>query len=373
MSEPRTGAALVLAVFVLMALGTTSLGLLYVSSQETLIARGGEEATRARWAAESAVRATLADWSTRRFHSLAPGDAADVDAGEADVRVSVERLDGSLFLITATAVGGGARSSAAALARAVLPDDLWPGFEAALTAREHPVLDPGAVVTADDVGWAPQPWSGEACPEEAAHSMVRALGSLERPALLVEGDDERDDPSGWRPVLQPDAMHHEDEGRARIGPFAVEGLHALADRIETGDVWPAPHQVGDECDFAAAANWGAPLDSAGPCGDYFPLIFAPGGLHVTGGAGQGILVVDGDLVLSGDARFYGAVHVTGALILRDQAVVLGAVSMAGGAPAQIEGEARIDYRACALWRAFSSAPALDQAFAPAGRAWVPAW
>lgn len=368
----RAGAALVLAVFVLMALGTTSLGLLYVSTQETLIARGGEESMRARWAAESAVRATLAVWSTRRFHALAPGGGTDVDAGEAGVRVTVERLDGSLFLITATA-DGSARASAAALARVVRPDDLWPGFEAALTTREHPVLDTDAVVTADEVGRPPSPWSGEACPEEAAHSMLRALGGLDRPALLVTGETARDDLSGWRPVLQIDSMRRDDGSRARIGPFAIDELHALADRIETGEVWPTPHAVGEECDTAATSNWGSPLDPAGPCGDYFPLIFAPAGLHVTGGAGQGILVVDGDLVLSGDARFYGAVHVSGSLIIRDQAVVLGAVSLIGGAAARLEGNARIDYRACTLWRAFSGAPALDQAFAPAGRAWIPAW
>src|SRR5690606_37498702 len=119
----RSGAALVLAVFVLMALGTTSLGLLYVSTQEVLIARAGEESKRARWAAESAVRATLANWSTRRVLSLDPGDEMDIDAGKGGVRVTIVRLGGSLYLITAT-TRGVARGSAAALVRTVRPEAL---------------------------------------------------------------------------------------------------------------------------------------------------------------------------------------------------------------------------------------------------------
>jgi len=372
MIDDRPGVALVLAVIVLMALGTTGLGLLYVSTQEVLIARAGEESARARWEAESAVRATLANWSTRRVLSLDPGDEMDIDAGKGGVRVTIVRLGGSLYLITAT-TRGVARGSAAALVRTVRPEALWPSFAAALSTRGAPEVDPGAVVTAAEAGHAPWPWPPELCPGEVLRSIAEGLKGMEPASIVVPGDSPADAPPEWRPVLPPESPGRDESSVFRIGPFAIHELAALADHVVSGDVQPAPHIVPSGCDTTVATNWGSPFDPGGPCGNYFPIIYAPGGVHMTGGVGQGILVVEGDLVFSGDARFYGPILVTGALVIRDRAMVLGAITHVGSASARLAGEARVDYRACSLWRAFSGAPALDQAFAPAGRAWVPTW
>lgn len=372
MIDDRPGVALVLAVIVLMALGTTGLGLLYVSTQEVLIARAGEESARARWEAESAVRATLANWSTRRVLSLDPGDEMDIDAGKGGVRVTIVRLGGSLYLITAT-TRGVARGSAAALVRTVRPEALWPSFAAALSTRGAPEVDPGAVVTAAEAGHVPWPWTPELCPGEVLRSMTEALKGMEPASIIAPGDSSANAPPEWRPVLPPDSPGRDEGFVVRIGPFALHELAALADHVVSGEVQPAPRILSSGCDTTAVTNWGAPFDPVGPCGTYFPLIYAPGGLHMIGGVGQGILVVDGDLVLSGDARFYGPILVTGALVMRDRAVVVGAVTQVGSAAARLEDEARVDYRGCSLWRAFSQAAALDGAFAPAGRAWVPTW
>ena len=372
MIEGRPGMALVLAVFVLIALGTTGLGLLYISTQEVLIARAVEESARARWEAESAVRATLANWSTRRVLALDPGDEMDIDGGDGGVRVTVVRLHGSLYLIRAV-TRGGALGSAAALVRAVRPEALWPSFAAALSTRKAPEVDPGAVVTAAEAGHVPSPWTPELCPGGVLRSMTEALKGMEPASIIAPGDSSANAPPEWRPVLPPDSPGRDEGFVVRIGPFALHELAALADHVVSGEVQPASHVLPSGCDTTAVTNWGAPLDPVGPCGTYFPLIYAPGGLHMIGGVGQGILVVDGDLVLSGDARFYGPILVTGALVMRDRAVVVGAVTQVGSAAARLEDEARVDYRACSLWRAFSGAPALDQAFAPAGRAWVPTW
>ena len=372
MIESRPGVALVLAVVVLMALGMTGLGLLYVSTQEVLIARAGEESARARWEAESAVRGTLANWSTRRVLALDPGDEMDIDGGDGGVRVTVVRLHGSLYLIRAV-TRGGALGSAAALVRAVRPEALWPSFAAALSTRKAPEVDPGAVVTAAEAGHVPSPWTPELCPGGVLRSMTEALKGMEPAPIIVRGDSAANAPPEWRPVLPPESPVRDESSIFRIGPFAIHELAALADHVVSGDVRPAPRVLPNGCDTTAVSNWGSPLDPGGPCGNYFPIIYGPGGVHMTGGVGQGTLIVEGDLVLSGDARFYGPILVTGTVVIRDRAVVLGAVTQVGSASARLAGEARVDYRACSLWRAFSGAPALDQAFAPAGRAWVPTW
>lgn len=71
-------------------------------------------------------------------------------------------------------------------------------------------------------------------------------------------------------------------------------------------VTPAPAVSGGRCDRARADNWGDPSGS-GACATYAPLIWATGDLRLQGGAGQGVLLVDGDLVLEAGARFSGVV------------------------------------------------------------------
>ncbi|HEX7118713.1 MAG TPA: hypothetical protein VF212_08000 [Longimicrobiales bacterium] len=375
MRPMRPGVALVLAVFVLLALGTTSLGLLFISTQEVWIARSGERATRARWAAESAVQAALADWSTRRHRTLPTGTVVEVVPGSvgagdgAPGRVTIERLAGPLYLVAATVEDStGARAAAAALVRGIGVDELWRSFPAALAARAAPVIDTEAEITADAATLPPPPWSGALCPADAAASLASALGSTDRPAFLRAGLD-APDPGGDGTAPEPD----EDAPLSRVGPLSLADLRAIADVTVDGAVRPAPRTLGDACDTSAAANWGAPLEPDTPCGGRFPVIYAPDDLVMTGGSGQGLLIIDGDLVLAGDAQFFGAVHVSGTLILRDDAVIRGAAVVAGDAATRLEDAARIEYRACPLWRTFTAASALDQPFAPAGRTWIPMW
>src|SRR4029079_18254653 len=70
------------------------------------------------------------------------------------------------------------------------------------------------------------------------------------------------------------------------------------------------------CRTSSNTNWGEPNGGVGSvtaCFNYFPIIYAPGNLRISGGRGQGILLVRGDLDLSGGMEFYGPVIVLGNL------------------------------------------------------------
>ena len=67
------------------------------------------------------------------------------------------------------------------------------------------------------------------------------------------------------------------------------------------------------CRTSTQDNWGDPVHPSGACGNYFPIIYAAGDLHITGGYGQGILLVEGDLAVQGGFEFYGPVFVKGEL------------------------------------------------------------
>ena len=59
-------------------------------------------------------------------------------------------------------------------------------------------------------------------------------------------------------------------------------------------------------------NWGDPTNVS-DCSDYFRLMYSPGNLILTGNVGQGMLLVEGDLTVSGGFEFYGVVIVRGRL------------------------------------------------------------
>lgn len=149
---------------------------------------------------------------------------------------------------------------------------------------------------------------------------------------------------------------------------APELLGGVADHIVgEGALSLAPRKTGDACDVSASGNWGAPLDPDHSCAGYFPLIYVPDSLTVRAGAGQGILVVQGDLALEAEAHFYGVVLVAGALTLAPGARITGAVRTA----LQPEGAGGIAFELAAVRAAVSASTGLNRPFRPARRAWVP--
>jgi hypothetical protein len=74
-----------------------------------------------------------------------------------------------------------------------------------------------------------------------------------------------------------------------------------------------PSVVNGVCDKNVLTNWGDGDNPGAPCGSYFPIIHVTGSLTVNGVQGQGILLVDGDLMVNGSFNFYGIVILQGDL------------------------------------------------------------
>jgi hypothetical protein len=344
----------------LLALGLLAAGLVFIAAEESAIARGTEDQLRARLAAESAVRGGLSGWRAVDYRGMATGASREIGAEVAGLpaggtqSITVERLAGPLYLIRArAATAGGTMARAAGLVRGLEPAELWQAFPAALTT-EGPLELWGEEAVA---GLFAEPSAGgepgaAGCLEAAVRELEIAFGDVERPALRAAGD-------GRRPALH-------------LGPLDLTAVRQVADRYANSAVAPRPVEAAGRCDYDAVDNWGAPGSPGSPCADHFPLILAPGDLHFTDGIGQGILMVAGNLTMSGEASFHGAVVVAGGLHLRDQAKIIGAASIApDGLSATLAHESRITYGACALLRAFTEAPALNRAFRPRDRGWIP--
>jgi hypothetical protein len=119
-----------------------------------------------------------------------------------------------------------------------------------------------------------------------------------------------------------------------------------------------PSVSGGVCNTADQANWGDPLHSTTLCQSYFPIIHAMGDLKITGGEGQGILLVEGDLSVQGGAEFYGPVIVRGSLKTAGTGGHFNGGVMAANVDLEqsaLLGNAVVNFSSCALTKALAGA------------------
>lgn len=376
----RRGMALVMAVLVLLAMSAVAAAMLFIAGAQARAAAFVESGMRARLEAEAAAREAFAAWST--------GDAAGRAVGERWVvfhrigpapgqrrTVVAEHLASGLALIRGRVAvpapeGATARAATALLVRFIPPEELLASFPAAAVSNAPVYVEPAGVVDGLRSDAAPDGWPAGACPSEAVAALDSVFAVRARPALIV-GDAQ--DAAGADPTslygLPGVAVEPGREGPpdAGLGPVPWNMVPRLADGHAVGAPIPGPLAGPDGCRTASPDNWGDPGGS-GPCAEHLPLIHAAGHLVMDGGTGQGILVVDGNLELRAGARFYGPVLVRGRAIIHDGALVHGTLVAGGGLTVE---DGTVLYGVCPLWRAFTGARALDGAFRPVGRWWIP--
>jgi hypothetical protein len=116
-----------------------------------------------------------------------------------------------------------------------------------------------------------------------------------------------------------------------------------------------PVVAGGICQTADNQNWGDPsrVLPAGGCESYFPIIHAFGDLKISGnGKGQGILLVDGDLDMTGGFTFVGVIIVRGTFATYGAgAKITGGVMAANVSLDEdntVLGNSSIQYSSCAI-------------------------
>ncbi|MEJ2502755.1 MAG: hypothetical protein P8177_05465 [Gemmatimonadota bacterium] len=120
----------------------------------------------------------------------------------------------------------------------------------------------------------------------------------------------------------------------------------------------ASNDAGGVCDKSDNLNWGAPADTASACHYYWPIIHTTGDLHLSSGYGQGILIVEGDMVVTGNFEFTGLVFVYGSMRTSGTGnKMVGSVSILGASVNETEigttgaGSTNIQLSTCAIERA----------------------
>lgn len=305
----RRGIALLTAISALLLVSLATLGLFHLSIGEARRTRADAFTVQAAAAADAGALSLMRDWNQASWDSMpvgAPLPVQNHSLATARATVRGTRISPLVWHVVSVGESGDsagetlARRSVNALLRLALPD--LP-VNAALTARDSVQLHGTArVVGSDTVAGA----LAQGC---AAGSAGAAVAS---PDTTRTCDGSCATHSGTRaigmPALLPDSLAANPLSYASFGAESWATLTSHAGVVVGAGsvVTPLPHLTSGSCDRSVTANWGDP-SGGGPCAGYAPVVWAQGDLEMRGGAGQGLLLVDGDFTLSQGAEFVGVV------------------------------------------------------------------
>lgn len=351
----REGFALAVALFALTAIGALIAGVFFASTQEYRVGRNTLLQQQAFAVAEHGLNAAVRDWEGGAMNAMARGATRQrtvtLPNGTADVRVT--RLnDLTWWAVSEGRVGGvgnGARRRTNSVLRLRMPTLNVLG---AMTVNGSVTVSGTAAVRGQDTN---AEWTSAAdCPP--------VVGGL--PGVVVPPGETVDrngaavltgSPSAW--TTSPSAG--EETRYFSYGGLTWDDLVSMATttgaRLPGGTHHPNPSLTpAGTCNRLDDLNWGDPRRTTrGPCADYFPIIYVDGNLTLNSfGVGQGILLVNGNLRMTGGFQFYGPVivrgdfstagtggHVYGAL-MSSRATLESTVALAGNA--------EVNYSSCAV-------------------------
>ncbi|HTR21859.1 MAG TPA: hypothetical protein VMH88_13490 [Gemmatimonadales bacterium] len=281
-------------IAVLLAMGAQ------LAIQEGRAVRRERSGERAQSRAEAGIAAILTAWTPAKLSRQLPSpfDSLVLPPGIGWLG-RIHRLNEGLFLLD---VSGTDSLAQARLGRLVRSHPLRVSPAAALATRGPVSLGAGSVV----IGFGGGASLGDSC--SVGDSGVAGVASG-GPVTLT--DDAR--VAGATPIVTRSAA--QDSVAAMTDGLVFEELARQATVSVGGGSWaPAPALTGGRCDSAPSTNWGDPLTETGACSAYVPIIHITGDALLLGGDGQGILLVDGDLDVSGSFHFGGLVLVRGKLL-----------------------------------------------------------
>ena len=371
----RRGVALPMVLGALVLIGVLIAGVMFASLQEFRIGGNAQHQTRAATAAEFGLNRMLVEWSPLNNTRMVTGDTLKrsftVSSG-GTANVQVTRLPGPFFWVVSEGQAGAARVDLSArrqygsLLRLDQPDV---GFLGALTGRGGIVVGGSAYVSGKD--YKPSGWANCPAVADVAGVAMEDTAGAKIPGCSVTKTCVSGTPAFLEDPAASDTATYFNYGNTNYTQLAATATKVFANGTTLTGI--APVTLTGVCQTSLVTNWGdANRNSpAGKCENYFPVIHARGNLHISGGLGQGILLVDGDLQLSGGFWFVGVVIVRGTLRTSGSgAGVLGVVMAANvrlDDDIVVIGNSYIQYSSCAVSSALTASAMLTPV---KERAWI---
>lgn len=371
----RRGIALPIALFALVIIAALLAGAFYMGRMEQHHGDNAVARAQASEAAEAGLAATVAAWNPTVFNAMANASEITLSTvtvgGTNTYTPTLRRINQSTFLVRSEGrhlSRTGAvitRQQLGRLVRLTIPDL---DMNSAVTTRVGISIGGSSEVSGNDsvpasiAGVCPPPGATAPGVRDSSGN-VNTFGSCSGATCITGAPQILTDPT----VTSGSFNQFGDVSFAELAALANKNLTAGGTYNGIGPTYNTGPPL--SCKITDIRNWGDPSSPTGACFSYFPIIYSPGDLHITGGQGQGILLVAGDLDISGGFEFYGPV------------IVLGSVSstgtgghIVGGLMAQnallntsvITGNSAVTFSRCAINRALQAS---STARSLASRSW----
>lgn len=357
----RTGLALPVALGSIVLIGLILSGVFFAATQENRLGRNTITQEKAFRAAEFGLNKAYATWNNATTGKLAKGAVTTI-VDDSSARgwidtVQVTRLNTQTYMLVSTGYAGSNITAARHRTSSVLRIN-FPKIDvlAALTLRGGLKLGGSSFIEGQDTpptGWTDCGPTGPEQPGIAATKNDSATVSLSgcKSFKCVDGNpDVQVNPAAG------DSNTYFNFGNgitwATLTASATDPL--LPSQLSNA---PAPSlTAGGGCNTGDPMNWGDfnRNTPAGACETYFPIVYISDTTatnHVTGGGGQGILLVDGDLVVDGGFQWYGPVIVRGHLTTQGTGGHFNGAVMAADVDLELNsvlGNALVTYSSCAI-------------------------
>jgi len=360
MVKSERGIALALVLMALVVSGALIAGILLGGTQEQRVADNTRNSEQAFGTAEAGAYEVVRMWSpsSMSFHGLIGTDSIPISDSLSPWQTgryggTVYKLGNDLYLIDVTG-----RDSVGLRPR--IRNDVPARSHQVLIVRVRPFTFPApagvaAVTTgsagitmggnSDVSGYDSTPPTWTQCPPSDSTSAIGILSSgpitLATKGVTV---------SGAPPAKQDNTIADSTFKRFQDVTYAqLAGAATIT--LGAGTYKSAPVVTNGVCVINNSLNWGDG-DHTQPCGGYFPMGHITGNANLTG-TGQGVLLVDGDVNMSGKFEWFGAVIVQGAMKASGggnvETTLWGIALINGGLDeSQVTGKSHFRYSKCVL-------------------------
>ncbi len=342
------GMALAGAVFALLLIGGLISGAFFVGMQEQRVGRTTLKAQQAFNTADGAAEYLVADWDAFRYNNLQIGSTLTqngwMDDGTGWYRSTLRRLNTMQFLVEVEgfSADSSTQQHVGLLARLNLVEV---NANAAFKTRGNVKARGQSEINGHDrtpPGWLDCPSLDAGAPGLLVDDMANV--TEEGGAHIIDGNPRIDEDS------EIDLAELTTFGDTDFDALAAEATKVLAPGLYAQ---LQPSLVGGECNLADPKNWGDGQNPLSPCGTYYPITHIKGDAEVRNWQGQGLLLVDGDLLVKGNFEYFGVIIVRGRFSTEGTGQKFhGAVIAAnnGNGLNDVAGNAKLYYSSCAIQR-----------------------
>jgi hypothetical protein len=311
------GIALVIALLAIIVIGALVIGTFFAGRMEMQSGRNALYTGQATEVAETGLTDAFASWNStwNKFGIGADSVLPTVyPLSDNSLRYTniVRFMRGGMFLVTSRGEKidrSGRILATRLLARIGKLVPPWLDVEAAVTSKGNVVVSGTSNIDGDDSP--PLGWGG--CAAAPSLAGIRTSGTVSLNGTpTIDGNPPRTEHDS----TVVDSLFQQPYNA--LLPYKTITIGGSPDWNNLGPSLtgsPARCNSGDDHNWGEPGRLGQPLQGSATltpaCQDYFPVIWASGGLKLQTGRGQGVLLVAGDLEIRGNFEFDGVIIVLG--------------------------------------------------------------